>query len=200
MVTFSVMISTNGSSRDRVAPARLIQRTISPSTTDSASSGIGKILSTACENRSKGEDAANGRDDAFCAGQIIALEIIRDRRVDRRDADDRRFQILDCFFRDERRDLACERAQFRRFDDDDKAPGFPHAPQNRLAVVRDDRSQIEHVGIDAALDEHVSSILDDFRRSLPYATIVTSPPARIVRATPSGIASARSADLALTAR
>src|SRR3954451_18739018 len=102
-VALSVMISTMGWSILTTSPTLTFHATISPSTTPSPMSGRWNLNAISPLQR-----LANRADDAIRVGHVLVLERIRERRVEARDAQDRRLEVLHRALLDRRDQLRAE--------------------------------------------------------------------------------------------
>src|SRR6476469_2540364 len=72
-------------------------------------------------------------------------------RVPSRDALDRRLQMIETALLNLRDQLPAETGRARRLMDDDAAAGLLHRLLDRVEVERDERAEVDHLGVDALL-------------------------------------------------
>ena len=94
------------------------------------------------------------------AGEIGPFQAMRIRRVEAGDALDRRLEMVEAAFLDQRRQLRAEAAGPRRFMDDHAAPGLLDRCLDRLDIERHQRPQIDDLGIDPRVGDHRGADMD----------------------------------------
>src|SRR3989442_740717 len=108
-----------------------------------------------------------GGDDARDVGDIRLLAREADERhVVRRDAAHGRLEVEESALHDGRGDLGAGPEDSRRLVDDNGAAGLADRGDDRLAVERGDREQVDHLGLDPVLGlEHVGRLPGDPQHS-----------------------------------
>src|SRR5579862_4149165 len=99
---------------------------------------------------------ARGSGNFFRVGQkaLLKRRRIRHRRIERGDARDGPIQILESAFADKRRDFSGDAARARVFVNDQELVGLFHRREDRVAIERQKRAQVNHFGVDSLFRQH----------------------------------------------
>src|SRR3990170_707280 len=156
--TLSVEISNSGSSSSTVSPPAFSHFRIVPSTTVSPSWGI--FTDVMGPPGSPRRELVHGIEDVGYLRQVRVLEGggEGDRHVRRRQAHDRRVEVLEGLLGDHRGDLGADAEEPVTLVQHEGAAGLRHRLEHGLRVERLDRAQVHDLGRDALRREHLRGL------------------------------------------
>ena len=109
-------------------------------------------------------------------GEVLERRRRRQRDVRRRDAHDRRVEAVEALVGDDRHDLRAPAAQPRVLLDREQPARLLDRGEDRRGVERDERAQVDDLGVDAVLGGRRSAASRALGTIAASATIVTSEP------------------------
>src|SRR6187551_3177693 len=159
--TLSVEISSSGSSSATLSPTCLSQRVIVPSETETpiwgitTSTWVPVLTFSRLLGSSVSGEVAERRRDVLDLRDVCLLERGRERyrAVGRREPPDRRVELLERLLGNGRRDLPAEAARLRVLVEHENLRAPLDALEDRLAVPRDQRPEVEDLDGDAVLGQ-----------------------------------------------